>query len=115
MHGRFACPRMEPLDRDNWPDEFHADQSDLMNALHSSRGIQMHVPITMLRQWINEDLGMSHRVWRVRVFMRDIESDTAVSVESMCAVRDDDTADSVAMEFATYVLLNIATFMEGDE
>lgn len=115
MHGRFSCPRMTEIAQADWPDEFHQRPTTLMQSLESTCGLQIHLHPTILRQFQNHDLGVMERMWSVTLYIKEIDTDEAMRLESFAPVHDGDTPESVAMEFACEVIRSIDTMIQQGE
>lgn len=115
MHGRFTCPQMSDVPEEQWPDHFTEEPTELMGALHSSNGLQIHIEPTMLRQWDNHDMNMSLRMWDVSILIREIGTDQVMRFRSCAPVLDGDSPDRVGLEFASAVIRSIHQMLQEEQ
>lgn len=115
MHGRFSCPQITDVPREEWPDVFNADPTKLMECFSVDGGLQLHIEQTLLRQWENRDLNVATRMWSVSLLMREIGTDTAMRFTSFAPVQAGDTPDTVGMEFAHAILKSIDVMLQEEQ
>ncbi len=115
MLGRWTCPQMTDVPREEWPDHFAHEPDALMRALHSSVGLQLHIEQTLLRQYDNQDLNISVRMWSVSVLAREVATDEVVRFRSSSPVQEGDTTDSVTIEFVRALLDSMMQMLEDEQ
>lgn len=115
MHGRFTCPQMSDVPKDEWPEHFIEEPTDLMSALQSSNGLQIYVEPTVLRVWDNHDMNMSLRMWDVSILIREIGTDEVMRFRSCAPVLDGDRPEHVGMEYAGAIIRSIHTMLQEEQ